>query len=154
MLKLELLLFSLNLKGHKDIFNTFWVTGLQTLEKKLEKCSFPIFEWSPLAHNATKIAKFNRFTNRPTNLCVKITLMLQSFLSQFLPPCNLALKLRWKIAILTSLYKIVDYSVNIHPRHLIFWLSSLYMFIFLQINISKIKIWAGDLWLSWHGMTQ
>ncbi len=43
---------------------------MQTLKKTLEKCCFSIFEWSPLAHNATKIAK----VNRPTNLGVKITL--------------------------------------------------------------------------------
>ncbi len=35
--------------------------NLEKINKKLEKCRFPIFEWSPLAHNATKIAKVDRF---------------------------------------------------------------------------------------------
>lgn len=30
-------------------------------------------------------------------------------------------------------------KVNIHPQHLIFWVSSRYMFVFLQKNINKIK---------------
>ncbi len=34
---------------------------MQTLEKKLEKCCFSIFEWSPSAHNVTKMAKVNIF---------------------------------------------------------------------------------------------
>ncbi len=51
-----------------------------------------------------------------------IIMMLPSF---FL----LALNLRWKWPWWPPLYKIVNYSVNIHPWHLIFWLSSLYTFL-------------------------
>ncbi len=40
---------------------------MQTSEKKTLEVLIPILKWSPLAHNATKIAKVNRFSpNRPT----------------------------------------------------------------------------------------
>ncbi len=37
-----------------------------------------------------------------------------------------------KIAILTTIYKIVEYTVKIHLWYLIFWISLLFMFVFLQ----------------------
>ncbi len=49
-----------NLKGYWDIFNSAWVTPMQTLEKN---SFFFIFEWSPLVYNATKIDRINRFYN-------------------------------------------------------------------------------------------
>lgn len=57
---------------------------------------------------------FNAFNSRSTIHVVII------FLKSF-SPCNLSLNLRRK------LLKIVGYSVNIHPWHFIFWLSSLFM---------------------------
>ncbi len=69
---------------------------MQTLEKKHEKCCFPIFEWSPLAHNAINIAEVNRFDyHTKQSLCKMYIMMLPSFWSNFLTPCNLALNLRW-----------------------------------------------------------
>ncbi len=47
-------------------------------------------------------------------------------------------------------------SPCIHPWYLIFWLSSLYMFVFIQKKIIKSNIWAGEvseIWLIWQGMT-
>ncbi len=76
--------------------------------------------------------------------------MLPAFQKSFLYPSNLPPNLMWNV-ILAAHYK----TVNIHPWHKMFWLSSLCMFIFLQIKIlTKLKIWAGDLWLSWQWMTQ
>ncbi len=55
-----------------------------------------------------------------------------------------------------TLYKIVDYSVNIHEWLWIFRISSLFMFVFLQKKIlTKSKIWAmevSQIWFIWHGM--
>ncbi len=50
-----------HLKGYEDIFNTSGVRGKQTLAEKHEKCLFSIFGRSPLAYNARKITKVNRF---------------------------------------------------------------------------------------------
>ena len=48
-------------KGYYEICNTYSVTGMQTSGKKKQEVLFPIFELSPLAYNATKIVKVNRF---------------------------------------------------------------------------------------------
>ncbi len=50
-------------KGYEDIFNTSWVTAMQTFEKTWKKvlCFFPNFELSLLANTATQIAKVKRF---------------------------------------------------------------------------------------------
>ncbi len=99
-----------NSKWYCDMFNISWVTRMTTL-------FFPIFDWSPLAYNSTKIAKVKRFLL--INLCVKIKLYFGS-------------KSQVKIVILTLLCKTENYSVNIHPWRLIFWLYSSLLYVFNQ----------------------
>jgi len=58
---------------------------------------------------------------------------------------SLTPNLRWKIDILTLLYKIVHYSVDMHSWYFIHWLSSQLRFVSLQKkNINKIS--QGKLW--------
>ncbi len=109
------------IKGHLDNFNTLRVIRIQTLEKKPE--TFPHFWMSPMTQ-CNRLLKSTDLTNRQS-LCTSncdAAIFLKSFL----------LFTHFKIAILTLLYKTMGYSVNIHPWLFIFWLSSLYMFIFLQ----------------------
>ncbi len=107
-------------------------------------CSARWTSWEPFCGGSQVFKNNLKKDVRISKLKIKYQPTEQIFWSS---SSNLALNLIWK---LTPLYKTVDYSVNIHPWHLIFWISSLCMHIFHQKKIlTKSIIWAGDLWWSW-----